>query len=220
MTTIEHVFYGAFSAPGATEAYGTGEAYSCGNLSAWGANWFLRQDQQRWSVVSGNSYAHHVLHGTVWALADGRRGLVSHDVISKGFSEAIAFTTFAADGKPSRKELLSWSNSACIHRTPGFYQAVVTYGGANPYDHDKDGKRDLVITLEVKRRFANKAFQNECSAHFDRPNVPSPFARAPVTKHAIPLLFDGASFTPEAKALARFAKATAEVDQQGNPFNP
>ncbi|RLB49335.1 MAG: hypothetical protein DRI90_24635, partial [Deltaproteobacteria bacterium] len=141
-------------------------------------------------------------------------------VISKRFSEAIAFTTFAADGAPSRKELLGWSNSACIHRVPGFYQAVVTYGGANPYDHNNDGKRDLVITLNVKRRFADAAFQKECSDHFDQRKVPSPFDRAPVTKHLIPLLFDGSRFTPEAQALARFDKATAEVDKQGKPFQP
>jgi len=220
MTTIEHVFYGAFSRPGATEAYATGHAYPCGNLSAWGASWFFRQDSQGWSLVRGERAAHHVLHAAVWDLADGRRGIVSHDVISKLFNEAIALTTFAADGAPSRAELLTWSNAPCYSQVPGFYGAQVRYVGANPIDHDQDGKRDLVVTLKVKRRFADDAFQRECTASIEKSGVPSPFDRAPAKEHAIPLIFDGARFTPEARALAGFEQAIAVVDQQGNAFEP
>ncbi len=219
-TTIGKVFYGAFTQAGAKEAYATGAGYSCGNLSAWGVSWFLRQERQQWSLVRGESYVHQVLHGAVWDLADGRRGIVTHDVIHKSFTNAIAFTTFAPNGAPKRTELLRWSNSACIHRVPGYYQSVVLYGGANPYDHNKDGKRDLVITLKVKRRFADAAFEKECGVAFNQAGAPSPFDRAPTTTHAIPLLFDGAGFTVERRALARFGKATAEVDKQGNPFDP
>jgi len=219
-TTIGNVFYGAFTQAGVAEAFATGEGYSCGNLSAWGVNWFLRQESQQWSLVRGESFVHQVLHGAVWDLADGRRGIVTHDVINKSFTNTIAFTTFAPDGAPKRTELLGWSNSACIHRVPGYYQSVVLYGGANPYDHNKDGKRDLVITLKVKRRFADAAFEKECGAAFDQQGAPSPFDSAPTTHHAIPLLFDGSRFTVERRAMARFGKATAEVDKQGKPFEP
>lgn len=216
-TTIEHVFHGAFTQTGAVEVFATAEGYSCGNLSAWGATWLLRQEGNQWSVVRGAIGTFHVLHGAVWNLADGRRGIVTHDVINKSFTNSIAFTTFAPDGAAKRNELVSWTNSACIHRNAGYFHSVVTYGGANPYDHDKDGKRDLVVTLKVRRRFADAAFKNQCYASWDK-GGPSPFASAPEVKHAIPLLFDGRRFTAEPKALARFIKATAEVDKQGKPF--
>jgi hypothetical protein len=215
---IEHVYRGAFSAPGTHEAYATGLSFECGNLGAWGVNWFFRRDGTEWKTVRTESSTHHVLHASIWNMAKGRHGLVSHEVISKNHYHTISFTTFALDGKASRAELLSWSNAGCPRRPSGFYNAVATYKGANNFDYNKDGRRDLVVTLEVRRRFGDASFEQACGKSYD--TGISPFDAAPKQKHVIPLLFDGTQFRVEPKALARFNAANATVNKQGNAFLP
>lgn len=218
LATIEHVFHGAFSAPGTKEVFATGYAYECGNLSGWGATWFLRHDGTKWQPVRGESSTHHLLHGATWKRDDGTRGLVAHDVIGKGFYETIAFLTFDDEGVPSRQPLISWANSDCSRRPPGYYGSAVAYVGANAVDHNRDGKRDLVIALDVRRRFVDEAFERECGIWFDDTDKPSPIGKMAAQRVTIPLLFDGASFTPDAKALAAFEALTATVDRAGKAF--
>lgn len=213
--TIEHVFHGAFSAPDVEEVFATGRG--CGNLSAWGVTWFLRHDGTRWQPVRGESNTYHLLHGATWRRADGRRGLVAHDEMGKMGDEAIVFLTFDHQGKPTRHPLLTWANPGCAWRVPGFYASVVEYVGANAVDHDRDGKRDLVVALDVRRRFVDEAFGAECGAWYEAHDKgPSPIEKMPAKRVAVPLLFDGATFTPEPKALATLEALTAVVDEAGN----
>lgn len=126
--------------------------------------------------------------------------------------------TYVVAMKIRRVELVGVAAAAALIVSLASNTALATYKGANDFDYNKDGHRDLVVTLEVQRLFADKRFEQTCGTAYD--TGISPFHAAPKQKHTIPLLFDGARFRVEPKALARFNQAHATIDKQGNTFAP